>query len=156
MTRATRAQNPNSDGYWWLECKWQKHRRIIEDVHPLLVRAQEALGVAWMSLERVLAVLDADDPAAVVEGWLGNPGAIVGAWLAKSRSRACGNCHASFKPNSPNQKLCEACRPAAYRRGSRERMRRSRLNRRSGVTNLTGQDAVPARDPRTSKAPPNA
>lgn len=56
--------------YWWLETAWLRHRSTVEAVHPLLIRLQEARGAAFMTRGRVLDVLDAKDPADLLESWL--------------------------------------------------------------------------------------
>mgnify|MGYP000678169622 CR=1 FL=1 len=114
------------DGAWWLQCCWRPgHRHAIATVHPLLVKAQQALGRAWLTTEHVLAVLDATDPAVVVRNW-----------LAARGGRACQRCGGRFAPTSPAQRYCRDCRPGAYRRAARERMRRFRRNGGPGVTKL--------------------
>jgi len=55
---------------WWLDTKWLRHRNTVEAVHPLLVRLQEARGSSFMTCGRVLDVLDAKDPAGLVESWM--------------------------------------------------------------------------------------
>lgn len=56
---------------WW-ECRWLHHRHAVEDVHPLLEEVQRQRGTGFMTVEHVLAVLDAKDPDALVETWLPN------------------------------------------------------------------------------------
>ncbi len=57
---------------WWLDTKWLHHRHRIEDVHPLLVQIMQARGNGFMTIEHVLAVLDAKDPAALTAQWIGD------------------------------------------------------------------------------------
>ena len=54
---------------WWLDAKWLRHRNTVEEVHPLLVRLQEARGSSFMTCGHVLDVLDAKDPAVLGESW---------------------------------------------------------------------------------------
>ncbi len=116
----------DDDGAWWLACRWLPgHRHTAAGVHPLLVEAQHALGRGWLTVEHVLAVLDAADPAQVVRNWLASRG-----------GRACRRCGGRFLPSSPAQKFCRACRPGAYRKTTRERVRRLRRNGGPGVTKL--------------------
>ena len=111
---------------WWLQCRWlPRHRHTAAEVHPLLLKAQQALGRAWLTTEHVVAVLDAGDPAVVV-----------GNWLAARGGRACQRCGGRFVPASPAQRYCRGCRPGAYRRAVRERVRRFRRHGSPGVTKL--------------------
>lgn len=56
--------------WWWLKTTWRRHRHAAVKVHPLLVYLQEARGWAFMTVEHVVAVLNAKDPDALVERWV--------------------------------------------------------------------------------------
>jgi hypothetical protein len=70
-------------------------------VHELLLRVQDALGSGWITPEHVCALLDAENPEAVVANW-----------LQTRAGRACSRCGMRFIPASPTQRRCSACRPA--------------------------------------------
>jgi hypothetical protein len=57
---------------WWLETTWLKHRHTAAEIHPLFVRVQEARGRSFMTAEHVVAVLDAEAPAALFRKWIGS------------------------------------------------------------------------------------
>jgi hypothetical protein len=56
--------------YWWLQTDWLRHRNTIEDVHPLLVVLQEARGTGFLTVEHVLAILDAPDSDVRIRRWI--------------------------------------------------------------------------------------
>lgn len=56
--------------YWWLQTGWLRHRNTIEDVHPLLVALQDARGTGFLTVEHVLAILDAPNSDVRIRRWI--------------------------------------------------------------------------------------
>jgi len=110
-------------GGWWLKTKWLEHRNAIADVSPMLDRLQEARGAAFMTSGRVLEVLDAKDPAALVESWL------LGAPLSRGLglpARLCAWCEGDETCDQPvraaNATFCEAHARSARKEKTRARV----------------------------------
>lgn len=121
-------------GAWWLKTAWQRHRWTAAEVHPLLVALEQPRGPSFMTPEHVAAVLDAHDPQALAQSWIG---AVAPAPAIARRTRGLGLptrlcawreggdiCGRSVR--SVNAKFCEAHAAASRRKSTREAVRRLR------------------------------
>lgn len=137
----------NTGDHWWLGTTWLRHRHAIEAVHPLLVALGEARGSAFMTCGHVLDVLDANDPEALVRGWietrpsgkLGLPGRTC-LWLEHGES-----CDQPVR--AANARFCEAHAAASKRRSDREQARRVRRGKSNPSPALGNQRFAEGPDP---------
>ncbi len=108
---------------WWLETKWLRHRNDVRGVHPLLLRLHESRGDAFMTIENVLAVMDAKNPEALVESWVGTrrESRRPCAWTPRCTFEGC-----SERASAVNAKFCETHAQSSKRLSKREYKRRLR------------------------------
>ncbi len=123
--------------YWWLEAKLLRHRNDVRDVHPLLARLADAKGHGFMTTEHVFAVLDAVDPAELVESWIGARSESRRPHVLSHRRCAYEGC--SERVSADNAKYCLMHAQIRARQASRERVRRYRGKRGLDVTEVTSQ-----------------
>lgn len=107
---------------WW-ECRWLHHRHAVEDVHPLLEEVQRQRGTGFMTVEHILAVLDAKDPDALVASWIG--GEAISGVPMKRRCRWRG-CRKEKVGDGPAAKYCALHADRAKRTARREATRQWR------------------------------
>ncbi len=145
-----RLYDPTVDIKWWHDgCRFLEHRNttplefdeqrldgqfrtvtvrskfhaVIEGgvIDRLLCRLQEARGTAFMDTAHVHSVLDAKDPAALVERWCGMSDATVAV------GRLCARCGERPKAgDGPASRYCAECAQASKRASNREASRKRR------------------------------
>jgi hypothetical protein len=57
--------------HWWLRAKLQTHRNKVNEVHPYLAGLDAEKGHGFMTIARVLQMLEAKDPKALFDQWMG-------------------------------------------------------------------------------------
>ncbi len=107
-----------NEWYWWLGTKWQRHRHPIKDVHPLLARLDAVLGPGWMTVDHVVTVLDAPDPASLVARWL------TSRRKHQHTRRRCAYEQCSEQVRSINAKYCEVHAELRQREAHRQAQKR--------------------------------
>ncbi len=119
---------PTDADWWWRETTWLKHRHTVAEIHPLLVSIHHARGRSFMTVEHVVAVLDAEDPEALVRKWIGS--APPHERLLGLPDRACVYEEGGEKCDRPvqavNAKYCAFHAAASRRRSTRRAVRRLR------------------------------
>ncbi len=128
-------------GAWWCECAFQRHRNAVDEVHPLLAELQHQRGTGFMTVEHVLAVLDAKDPDALVASWLGTE-TVSGAPM-KRRCQWRG-CRREKAGDGPAARYCEEHAALKKRQADRACERRRRASKKAGpgVGKLTAETRV--------------
>ncbi len=127
---------------WWRACTWQKHRNAVEDVRLLLEEVQRQRGTGFMTVEHVLAVLDAKDPDALVASWM--PEADRTSGLPIARRCQWRGCRREKAGEGPAARYCVEHATLKKRQADRAYERRRRASKRAGpgVGKLTAETRV--------------
>lgn len=142
---------------WWIETTWAWHRWTVARGHSLLVELEQARGTAFMTPERVVAVLDAYDPHALVRSWTGPPAQLLAVARRTRRlglpTRLCAWTESDTSCTLPvravNAKFCEMhARPAGRTRHRKYNGKRGAGERQScPPVALANQGVAEGEDP---------